>query len=109
MALYALMLRRMAIAGVALCLALSGCQGAESDRHLSQFMGVGGKETTEAAQVTPPVAPTAAGASGSTLASLVTQPQSDVAEVPSASSSASSTRTATVRWPASCNSRRSSA
>jgi general secretion pathway protein D len=77
------MLRRMAIAGLALLgLALSGCQGPESDRRLSQFMGVGGKETTGAAQVSPPAAPATASTSGSTPASLVTQPQSDVAEVP---------------------------
>jgi general secretion pathway protein D len=83
MVLDALMLRRMAITGLALLgLALSGCQGPESDRRLSQFMGVGGKETTGAAQVSPPAAPATASTSGSTPASLVTQPQSDVAEVP---------------------------
>jgi hypothetical protein len=64
----------MAIAGLALLgLALSGCQGTESDRRLSQFTGVSGKETTQAAQVPPPVAPATASTSEATPASLVTQ------------------------------------
>src|SRR5262245_14609940 len=82
MGLEALMPCRVAIASLAvLCLALSACQGPESDRRMSQFMGVGGKETTAAKPVSPPVAPSTVSTAGTVPASLTTQPQSDVAEV----------------------------
>src|SRR5262245_40362463 len=84
MGLEALVLRRVAIAGpVLLCLVLSGCQGPESDRRMSQFMGVGGKETAAAKAVSLPVAPSTASTSSTPPASVATQPQSDVAEVAS--------------------------